>query len=278
LIYFLVASSIVLFGLRITKFSEFILFSCMLILIFGMISFSMPHVKIINLTYSNWSALPSIFGVTIFAYVGHTIIPSLIREEKDRSNMKPVVVAGFLLPLVIYLTWSMVICGVVPAVGDDKNPLETRTLKSAAHFGQPATVPLGHIVGGTIILLGSLFAVLATMTSYLGFGISLRDGWINFFAQFKLKLRKVLAVALSVLFPLVLALMRPNSFITALEFGGIYGGGLFAGILPCLLVLRARKMSPGKKYTTVGGNALTWIVMLLFLGGLIYKTVLIMTF
>lgn len=42
-----------------------------------------------------------------------------------------------------------------------------------------ATVPLGLIVGGSIIYLGNVFAILSTLTSYIGFAFSLTDEYQN---------------------------------------------------------------------------------------------------
>lgn len=106
----------------------------------------------------------------------------------------------------------MVVLGVVPAASE--NGLSLSTARTA---GQPATIPLGFIIGGSIIVLGNVFAAFSTLTSYIGFGISLKDSYGDL-ANKKQRLVSELALTgLVVVPPLMLALLHPGAFLHTLD-------------------------------------------------------------
>jgi tyrosine-specific transport protein len=73
-----------------------------------------------------------------------------------------------------------------------------------------------------------------------------------------------------VLPPLVVALMKPDAFVRTLDIAGTFGGGLFVGVLPVLMVLRLRRSGVPQGCTTWGGSALAWIVMAVYVAGMLY--------
>jgi len=277
IIYFAVSSLIIYYGLKATGLAELVMFAFMMLLFFSIIGYAFPRVNPSLLAHANWNSLLSVFGIVLFAYVGHSVIPTVAQGMKhDPQGLKLAAWVGVAVPMLLYIVWSFVIVGVVPSGAGDNTPVafsDTATLAQGQQHGQPATIPLGHIVGGTIIFLGALFAILSTMTSYMGFGLSLIDIYSGLLKISFKNVYRIIPVSMAVLLPLALALLRPSSFISALDLAGIYGGGLFAGILPPLLVLSARKKGNRKpEFVTPGGNWVPFLVFLLFLGGLVYKT------
>jgi len=277
IIYFAVSCAVIYFGLKATGKAEVIMFAGMMALFFGIIALAAPRLSSSLLEHSNWQAMPGVFGVILFAYVGHSVIPSIALGMKhDFKGLQMAASAGIALPMLLYIIWSLVIVGVVPPGTQGETNVafsETATLAQAQVHGQPATIPLGHLIGGIIIVLGSFFAILSTMTSFIGFGLSLTDIWTELLRKFRRHPARVLALALSVILPLALAISRPASFIAALDLAGVYGGGLFAGILPPLLVWRARRKGDRTpEFVTPGGNWAPLLVLVLFSAGLLYKT------
>ena len=80
------------------------------------------------------------------------------------------------------------------------------------------------------------------------------------------------ATFLVVIPPLVIALFKPGAFVNALDIAGTYGGGLFVGILPVLMVLRSRKKINTIKQMTWGGKWMPYIVLIIYLIGMFYGT------
>ena len=262
LIYFLVASLIVHFGLKLVSQVETYLFVVMLILLGLVMTIALMDVRVPLLFEANWSATLGIFGVVLFAYVGHSVIPSIAAGLDRKRDINKVAVWGVTIPLLIYILWCIVVIGVVPKA----NLLVAKTA------GQPATIPLGIIAGTSIALLGSVFAVLSTMTSYIGFGFSLKEVYHDTAGSFKKSLKPVLATGLVVIPPLLITLFKPGAFIKALDIAGTYGGGVFVGILPVLIVLKARKVNGKSIHVTWGGELTPYFVLGGYLTGMAYAT------
>ncbi len=262
LIYFLIASFVVHFGLKLVSQIETYLFVGMLILLGLVMTISLINVRVPLLFEANWSSTLGIFGVVLFAYVGHSIIPSIAAGLDRKRDINKIAVWGVVIPLILYILWCVVVIGVVPKAN----------LLMAKTSGQPATIPLGIIAGTSIALLGSVFAVLSTMTSYIGFGFSLKEVYHDTAGSFNQSLRPVLATGLVVIPPLLITLFKPGAFIKALDIAGTYGGGVFVGILPVLIVLKARKVNGKSMYMTWGGELTPYLVLGLYLTGMAYAT------
>ena len=276
LIYFALGTLIIYLGLHIIQSSSTFLFSLMMILLVGLIGLSFMHINFNLLTGAEWSMMPITFGILVFAFTGHTIIPSIgATMRKDAIGFKKVCLWGILIPLIFYLIWFFVLCGVVPYGNSESitaDPLLSKTMLDAKSLGQPATIPLAHLIGGHILILATLFTLFSTFTSFLGFGISLEDSYMDIS---KGKLKKYIALALTVVPPLLIALWNPYSFLDALDIAGLYGGGLIIGILPALMILKSRKIGERKpEFVTPGGNIAPILIFLFFLAGLVYKTCL----
>lgn len=275
LIYFILGVLVVYLGIRAVKSASFVLFSAMLFLFGGLVFFTLSHLNFAFLERLDWSAAPLTFGILVFAFTGHAIIPSIAATmRKNAFGLKKVCFWGIFLPLIFYCLWFFVLCSVVPYGEFDSgrvlDPLSSKTLLEAKALGQPATIPLAHLIGGQILILAAFFALFSTFTSFLGFGLSLEDSYIDIS---KRKLKKSLALLLTVVPPLFLALWHPFSFLRALEVAGLYGGELFMGILPPLMVLRARKVGERiPEFVAPGGIIAPILIFLFFLFGLIYNT------
>jgi amino acid permease len=126
------------------------------------------------------------------------------------------------------------------------------------------------ILGGSVIVLGNIFAALSTLTSYMGFGISLKDSYRDLAAQKRRTISEVALTAVVVGPPLLVALLNPNAFVSMLDIAGTFGGGLFVGILPVLIVLQVRKSSSPRPFTTLGGTAIPYLVLAVYAFGMLY--------
>ena len=271
-IYFVIGSFIVHFGLKIVSRVETYLFSGMLILIGTVIALTLPNIEIPLLLETHWDDTMNIFGVVLFAYVGHSVIPSIAQGLKKHGDINRISIWGVLIPLLLYVMWCFVIIGAVPKTAVEGMP----SLAGAKSSGQPATIPLGLIVGGSVIILGNLFAVLSTMTSYIGFGFSLKEAYVDVAATVHQKISPRVVTLLVVLPPLVIALFKPEGFVHALDIAGTYGGGLFVGILPVVMVLRSRKKIKPIKHMTWGGKWMPYIVLIIYVIGMLYGTMKIL--
>ena len=77
---------------------------------------------------------------------------------------------------------------------------------------------------------------------------------------------------LAVVPPLVFTFAKPDVFLKALDIAGTYGAGIFAGIMPALMVLRVRKEQLGRALTARERMG-PYAVLVLFVFVLLYATV-----
>lgn len=265
LIYFVVASLILHRGLVLVSQVNTFLMYAILVLLGILIALAVPRIQVPLLVHHSWSSVLDVFGVVLFAYLGHAVIPSIVSHLKNKRHIAMVVSMGIALPCALYLLWSIVVLGVVPPVSETGH-----SLSAARAAGQPATIPLGFILGGSVILLGNVFAVLSTMSSYIGLGVSLKDSYEDLAAAKQRPLPALAVTGLVVVPPLVLALLHPGALLHSLEIAGTFGGGLFVGILPVLIVMQVRRSGTAAEFRTKGGAVVPWLVLLVYALGMLF--------
>lgn len=190
-------------------------------------------VRLLAADWSQWSAvLPIAF--TSFAYQG--IIPTLARYfEHEEKKLRLSILLGTLIPLVVYVIWEALILGIIPLHGSEG-------LLAAAGRGENAAYALRFFLSGSwLYLFGQAFAFFALITSFLGVSLGLRD-----FLADGLQIanqgvwRKGVLVMLTLVLPLLFALLHPHSFLTALEYAGGIGCALLLGLLPIAMCWSGR--------------------------------------
>jgi tyrosine-specific transport protein len=224
--------------------------------------FGAGHVNSSFLKTANW--LPALFALPIiftsFAYQG--VIPTLTAYMKrDAAKIRIAIIAGTSLTFVIYLFWEFLILGIVPLEG----------LEEAKALGQTAVQPLKRqLVSGPVLALGQAFGFFAVATSYLGVTLGLFDFLADGFRMAKKGFRRGFLGALTFFPPLLIALTQPGIFLTALTYAGGIGCALLLGLLPILMVWKARNKSdagpamlPGGKFflATLAGFVILEVLM-----------------
>ena len=265
LIYFVIGALILHRGIVLVSQINTYLMYAMIVLLAVVIGIAAPRIQVPLLRQTGWAAIFDVYGVVLFAYLGHSVIPSIVFKLEDKKKSIVVVAAGIALPALLYLLWSLVVFGAVPAVSE-----EAHSLAAARASGHPATVPLGFIVGGSVITLGNVFAALSTMSSYIGLGVSLRDSFDDVAVQRWRPVPPVALTGLVVVPPLLIAAYNPESFVQTLDIAGTFGGGVFIGILPVLIVMKVRAVQSAREFTTIGGTVVPYIVLVFYVFGILY--------
>jgi amino acid permease len=201
-IFFVVATLFVFVGLRTVKIVELIFTLAILGVVILITFFSLPHITLPNLGYSDLAELFFPYGVLLFAFHSARSIPeahsTLISSE---SSLKPAIWWAGIFVTFIYLIFAIVVVGVTGA--------ETTEI---------ATIGLGKVLGDGVFMLGNIFAALAMGTSFLMSGVSLRDS-----LAWDFKIHSALAAVLVCGIPFVLFLLGLRGFIEAIDLlGGIF--------------------------------------------------------
>jgi amino acid permease len=266
LLYFVIGSVILHQGVAwVSRINGYLMY-VMLLLLGVLISMAAPRIQLPYLFRADWKSILDVFGVVLFAFLGHSVIPSIASILQNKKRILLVVSLGIALPCALYLLWSTVVLGAVPATATAAGGA---SLASAQANGEPATIPLGFIIGGSVIMLGNAFAALSMLTSYMGFGVSLKDSYAGLGSP-RRAIPGLSLTGLVVVPPLLLALLVPGAFVRILDIAGTFGGGLFVGVLPVLIVLKVRRTGSPQGFTTWGGSLVPYAVLAIYVFGMLY--------
>lgn len=185
---------------------------------------------------TDWSAAPSALPIVFLTLVYHDLIPVLcLLLGFDRRAVQTALVAGSILPLLMFTSWNTLVLGV--AAGDV--------------LGDPLDMLVGGY--GGLGMAVQAFSLLAVLTSFIGISLGITET-----AKTELPLLvqveevdtdvdsplPTLALYAATLAPAALAAStHPASFVDILQACGAYGMVLLYGVLPPLMVLNVPSRS-----------------------------------
>jgi tyrosine-specific transport protein len=182
----------------------------------------------------DWIFLATAAPIILTAFHFHNIIPTICKDMK--WNLRDVgfaMLLGMAGGFLINALWLQVGLGMLPVTeGAD-------SIRAAIAAGNPATIPMGHILGSKLFNGGAiLFTVIAIATSYLANGIGLMDFLRDITENHFHRKSRPLVIALTFLPPFGIALINPNIFLDAINLVGGVGIVLLFGILPGVVAFR----------------------------------------
>src|SRR3989338_2644161 len=170
--------------------------------------------------------------------------------------MKEAILAGSLLPIILYVFFTIVIIGVVGVnnfslLGPDQ---------------RIATIALSIYSHPTLGLFANILAVLSMFTSFLALGLALVQVYCYDF-----KMPRTTALILTFSLPLLIVLFNLTTFITVLGITGAIAGGL-DGILIILMYWKAKLLGDRKpEYSLKPHRILGTTLILMFILGIAYQ-------
>lgn len=166
--------------------------------------------------------------ITAFGY--HNMIPTLMTYMKgDAHRVRATIWAGSLSALIVYLVWEFIVLGIVPAEG-------TWGLFESWKAGRQASDAVAGILGiSWMSTFAEGLAFFALLTSFMAQTLAL----VHFLADgLKVKSEKQETIPLCFLAlgpPLILALIYPQLFLSALGFAGGFCAVILFGVLPVMM-------------------------------------------
>lgn len=184
-----------------------------------------PAITIENYLFFKPSRILDAWGIVVFAFAGHLVIPSVIYGIKAKQKQGALVItSGFWVVATLYFFFFVVSLGIM-----------------GKEVTSVATLGLSRHLSPALSIVGQLFAMLAILTSSYGIGISLK---LTF--EDKLKLNPSYAIPLIIvpviLFSLYLSAEGGEAFSTVLNFAGGIGSALYVGLIPAIIVLKLSKI------------------------------------
>lgn len=244
-----ILSFLLLMGLKRISVVEFILtllfvFIVLLVLGFGFNKIDLNNLKTFNPEF--WF-LP--YGVLLFAFAGMTAVPiqrEILRGTEDK--LKKSILWAVLIVGILYLVFAFTVVGVS---GDVTSP--------------DAITGLFDFLGGKIVVLGSIFGVLAVGTSFLMLGSALDEVF-----RWDYGLKNGWSWLLTVLPPILLFFIGLRTFIDVISLAGSLAIGL---ILLVLIFTYLAAKSKGDREPEYELNIPKWFLYpmaILFAAGIAY--------
>ncbi|MCC5832189.1 MAG: hypothetical protein JJU12_04010 [Chlamydiales bacterium] len=189
------------------------------------------HINPENLAVKQWRYAFAALPVLIISFGFHNMIPSIAMYMKgDVKRLRITVLAGSVIPLLIYLVWEAVMLGIIPLKGREG-------LMHALDHGEAATEALRAVVGRSWInTIAQAFALFAIITSFLAQSLSLVDFLADGLKISKVGLGRAFLVLLTLAPPFAFAFAYPGIFIEALNMAGGFSAVVLFGAMPVMMV------------------------------------------
>jgi len=258
LLTLLVLGSIVYCGMTAVDVANRV-FMTIKLLIFVLITFALaPKMQLERLAQGDFVFRNSAFIVMVTSFGYATVLPSL-REylSSDRTSLKFIVLVGSLVPFAIFLVWLLLVQGVLPREG------EHGLIAMAASDNSSSKLMLAITKAAQnhwMKYIASMFVSIYVLTSFLSVSISLADFIADGLKKKKEGKNKVMIHALCFLPPLLIVLLKPGIFITALAYAGIWCIALLV-VLPLLMLYSGRYHNALSDHHILPGGR--WLLMVL---------------
>ncbi len=252
LIFFAIGAFLIYVGIKSIAQTELVLLVSFFIVL-GLIFYKgLSVINLNNLMVFDIKYLFLPYGAVFFSLSGASMVPEvkelLIYKGK---NLKRVIIIATLIAAFISLFFTFIILGIT---GSETTP--------------EAINGLNNYLGNGVVILALLFGILATFTSFLTVGLTLKKMlWYDF------KVNKNLSWFIVCFLPLALYLFGFNDFIKIISLSG---GVLLAtsAILMILIYFKAKKegdVEPG--YTMNLPKFFVYFLVLFFIIGAIYELI-----
>jgi len=163
------------------------------------------------------------YGAIVFSLWGVDMIPEI--EEmlgKKKFLLKRVIFKSLLITLAIYLFFIFLSLGVA---GKDIN--------------NSAIASLGAAAGGNVAMLGFVFGLLTSFTSFITSGLTLKKIF-----HYDMKISKVVSFGLTCFIPLIMFFIGFNNFISVISLLG----GVTLGVNGILILAMYKKIRPQRAF------------------------------
>jgi len=257
IVFFIVATTIIYHGMKATGKAELILIALLLVTVILIGVFSYNQIQTKNFSSFDYHYLFLPYGVILFALMGLPALPE-VQEVlgKEKKKMKKVILLGSIIPIVLYLLFTVVIIGIV---GEDHFDLLEPNDRIATIALKMYSLPL-------LGTFANMLAVLAMFTSFLSLGTALTEIY-----RYDYGFSKAIAFLLTFSIPLIIFFFQLTSFIAILGVTGAVAGGIDA-ILIIIMYWKAKILGERKpEYQLAKHKLLGIVLILMFAVGILYQ-------
>lgn len=250
LIFWALASLIVLKGVGIVAKIELAMASLLIFVVLYIFCLSLSHINLANLQTFHPENLFFPYGVVLFALGGASAIPTMRRILFNQEVLlKRAVVIGLLIPAIIYFIFTFTVVGVTGEATSEE-----------------AIIGLSQFTNGKILMVGGIFGILAMTTSFLALGYVLRE-----LLRRDYKIPLLSSWGLVIFIPLILFLAGLRSFVGVIGFAGGVLSGLQGIVLIAAYYQAKKKGDRQPEYNFNLAKPIAYFIYLIFILGIIYQ-------
>ncbi|MCP4178021.1 MAG: tryptophan/tyrosine permease [bacterium] len=243
-IYFCLAVSLIIFGLGVLRkgmfFLMLVLWTCFIImLVTGLTNFDVK-----NLYFSSWIFLPICLPIAVSTFHFHNIIPTVSEtlNYNKKATYKAIFI-GVFIGLIINLTWVTVVLGTLP-----QNDAGTMSVVYSNIHGWAANVPMSELLKNHYFTIaGLIFSIIAVTCSFAANGAGLFGFIRDLFSTYFKTDNKILVSCVAFLPPLLITIIYPNLFLSALSIVGGIGEDILFAVLPAIVIMKIAHIIYKKK-------------------------------
>ena len=186
----------------------------------------------------NFNLLFKALPLMVITFGYHEIIPPLksyLREEI--TTLKIAILIGSIIPLIIYITWQLLILLLIPASGVDglSEMLSSNSNPSSSLIDYIAD----HYNNKNVLRCFATFSFFALTCSLTGSSWALFDFFADGLSIFRNKKGKFFLSLVTFIPPIIYAIVFPNGFLKALSLAGAFSAIIMI-IYPVLMVWKIR--------------------------------------
>lgn len=246
IVFFVVASLVLLGGLGLVSWVESYFFWVILVLSVLLIVAAVPNIDAQNLIYVNLPNWASPLGVALFAYGGFAAIPEAADVLKgNRELLRRSTIYAMIFCASFYVLFTL---AVVAVTGENTT--------------QDALIGFSATVGQWFLTASGIVAIYAVLSSYIILGMSNIDGLVYDF-----RWKYVPAWFAVILIPAIFFLLGARDFIPVIGFtGGVIGS--LIGLIVVRIYKKARSHVCMPKRCLTVPNYVLWFVQFIFLLGI----------
>ena len=197
--------------------------------------------------------------ILVISFGFHNMIPSLTHYlGGDVGKVRKSIVMGGLFALVIYLIWQIIVLGIIPFRGP------SGILESYKSGNEATQALIGLLDTNWVSYFATLLGFFAILTSFLAQSLSLSHFLGDGLKVDYRKHEEFWLVALTLVPPLILAIVYPGAFLKALDFAGGICAVILFGVMPVMMAWKGRYREGIKTpYKVFGGRPLLIILFLI---------------
>lgn len=186
----------------------------------------------------------------------HASVPSLVKYfGKAPADINTCLVRGTLIALLCYITWIVVIDGVIP-----RNEFRG-VIAAGGNVGDLVSAAGSNINSGFLLRMLEAFSALAIATSFLGAGLGLFDYIADLCRFDDSRIGRTKTAVLTFLPPTLGGLLWPDGFRSAIGWAGL-AATIWSVIVPALMLRASRRKFPTSLFTAPGGRLVVPLLLL----------------